>query len=171
MTVTGLLSAFSSWSAECRPLVLASVYETEGSTYSKAGARMLITGDGKFHGMLSGGCLEGDLAERARAVIESGQAQAVTYDLGQNDEELWGLGVGCATVVAPTYSAEISPAKYRGRLVAMFQFNIVLGIFISIVSNWFINQNADVIFGADTEKWRWGTVRLFHGSPGSPGFP
>jgi xanthine/CO dehydrogenase XdhC/CoxF family maturation factor len=95
MTVTGLLSAFSAWSAEGRPLALASVYETEGSTYSKAGAQMLITADGKFHGMLSGGCLEGDLAERARAVIASGQAQAVTYDLGQNDEELWGLGVGC----------------------------------------------------------------------------
>jgi len=95
MTVTGLLSAFAEWSAEGRPLVLASVYETEGSTYSKAGAHMLITGDGRFHGMLSGGCLEGDLAERARAVIESGTPQAVTYDLGQNDEELWGLGVGC----------------------------------------------------------------------------
>jgi len=76
-------------------LVLASVYETEGSTYSKAGAQMLITGDGDFQGMLSGGCLEGDLAERARAVLESGTPQTVTYDLGQNDEELWGLGVGC----------------------------------------------------------------------------
>ena len=95
MTVKGLLGAFSAWSAEGRPLVLASVYETEGSTYSKAGAQMLITGDGRFHGMLSGGCLEGDLAERARAVVETGEPQAVTYDLGQNDEELWGLGVGC----------------------------------------------------------------------------
>ena len=95
MTGTGLLSAFSAWSAEGLPLVLASVYETEGSTYSKAGAQMLMTGDGRFHGMLSGGCLEGDLAERARAVVETGRPQAVTYDLGQNDEELWGLGVGC----------------------------------------------------------------------------
>ncbi|MDH4073337.1 MAG: XdhC/CoxI family protein, partial [Gammaproteobacteria bacterium] len=95
MTVTGILSAFAEWSTEGRPLALASVYETEGSTYSKAGAHMLITGDGRFHGMLSGGCLEGDLALRARAVIESGLPQAVTYDLGQNDEELWGLGVGC----------------------------------------------------------------------------
>jgi xanthine/CO dehydrogenase XdhC/CoxF family maturation factor len=95
MTVTGLLDAFERWAAVKKTLVLASVYDTEGSTYSKAGARMLITGDGNFHGMLSGGCLEGDLAERARAVIDSGMPQAVTYDLGQNDEELWGLGVGC----------------------------------------------------------------------------
>ena len=76
-------------------MVLATVYATEGSTYSKAGAQMLISPDGLFQGMLSGGCLEGDLAERAAAVFASGSPQAVTYDLGQNDEELWGLGVGC----------------------------------------------------------------------------
>ena len=95
MTPKQLQNAFERWSGQGKPLVLASVYETEGSTYSKAGAQMLITEDGDFQGMLSGGCLEGDLAERARAVLESGTPQSVTYDLGQNDEELWGLGVGC----------------------------------------------------------------------------
>ena len=74
---------------------MASVYETLGATYSKTGARMLITGDGQFQGMLSGGCLEGDLAERAAQVAASGQAQQVTYDLRNDDEDLWGLGVGC----------------------------------------------------------------------------
>lgn len=95
MTPRKLQQAFARWSGQGEPLVLATVYETEGSTYSKAGAQMLINSDGDFQGMLSGGCLEGDLAERARAVLESGTPQAVTYDLGQNDEELWGLGVGC----------------------------------------------------------------------------
>jgi len=95
VTPKQLQNSFKRWSRQGKALVLASVYETEGSTYSKAGAQMLITGDGDFQGMLSGGCLEGDLAERARAVLESGSPQNVTYDLGQNDEELWGLGVGC----------------------------------------------------------------------------
>ncbi len=95
MTPKKLQNAFERWTGQNKALVLATVYETEGSTYSKAGAQMLITGDGDFQGMLSGGCLEGDLAERARAVLESGAPQSVTYDLGQNDEELWGLGVGC----------------------------------------------------------------------------
>jgi xanthine/CO dehydrogenase XdhC/CoxF family maturation factor len=95
MMTAGLLQAFDEWSAAGESLVLATVFETEGSTYSKAGAQMLITGDGRFHGMLSGGCLEGDLAERARNVLQTGVPRAVTYDLGQNDEELWGLGVGC----------------------------------------------------------------------------
>lgn len=95
MTVKALQEAFAAWREQQLPLVLATVYETAGSTYSKAGARMLITGDGRFQGMLSGGCLEGDLALRAEAVLASGDPQRVTYDLGPNEEELWGLGVGC----------------------------------------------------------------------------
>ena len=78
MSARKLQKAFSKWSAVGQPLVLATVYETEGSTYSKAGAQMLITGDGLFQGMLSGGCLEGDLAERAAAVIKSGVPQTGT---------------------------------------------------------------------------------------------
>jgi len=76
-------------------LVLASVYDTLGSTYSKTGDRMLIAADGDFQGMLSGGCLEGDLAERAKQAAGTRECQQVTYDLRRNDEELWGLGVGC----------------------------------------------------------------------------
>jgi len=95
MTTKNLLESFRDWRDRELPLVLASVFVTEGSTYSKAGARMLINADGEFQGMLSGGCLEGDLAERAREVLDSGSAQMVTYDLGMNAEELWGLGVGC----------------------------------------------------------------------------
>lgn len=77
------------------PLVLATVYETSGSTYSKPGVRMLIDENGIFQGMLSGGCLEGDLGIRARIVVESGQPQTVTYDLASDNDELWGMGVGC----------------------------------------------------------------------------
>ena len=94
MNVRGLLSFFAERREAGRPMVLVSVFETRGSTYSKAGDQMLIDSDGDFHGMLSGGCLEGDLAARAAKVIESGAPQAVTYDLA-NDDELWGLGVGC----------------------------------------------------------------------------
>ena len=95
MTASALQDAFAAWREQRAPLVLATVYETSGSTYSKAGARMLITGDGRFQGMLSGGCLEGDLVLRAEAVLATGRPQRVTYDLGPNDDEFWGLGVGC----------------------------------------------------------------------------
>jgi sugar porter (SP) family MFS transporter len=61
-----------------------------------------------------------------------------------------GLGVGGASVVSPMYIAEISPARYRGRLVALTQFNIVLGILAAYVSNYVI---AALDLGAT--EWRW----------------
>lgn len=75
-------------------MVLATVYDTVGSTYSKAGGQMLIEAEGQFSGMLSGGCLEGDLVERARQVMRTLKAETASYDLA-GDDELWGLGVGC----------------------------------------------------------------------------
>ena len=90
-----LLQSFHAWRAAGEPLVLATVYETAGSTYSKAGHRILLAANGDYRGLVSGGCLEGDLAERARGVVQSGQAAAVTYDLRDSADELWGLGVGC----------------------------------------------------------------------------
>lgn len=51
-----------------------------------------------------------------------------------------GLGVGVSCVIAPVYISEISPAASRGRLVALFQFNVVFGILIAYVSNYFIGD-------------------------------
>ena len=90
-----LLQSFETWRAAGEPLVLATVYETAGSTYSKAGHRILLAANGDYRGLVSGGCLEGDLAERARGVIATARAAAVTYDLRDSADDLWGLGVGC----------------------------------------------------------------------------
>lgn len=59
-----------------------------------------------------------------------------------------GLGVGASSVVAPLYISEISPANQRGRLVAIFQFNIVLGILIAFLCNYLIQ------LGAEETPWR-----------------
>ncbi len=61
---------------------------------------------------------------------------------------LGGIGVGASSVTAPIYISEISPAKSRGKLVAMFQFNIVLGILVSYLSNYLIGQEGE-------NSWRW----------------
>lgn len=94
MTATDLLGFFDTHRERGEPLALVTVIDTAGSTYSKRGAQMLVNAHGVYRGMLSGGCLEGDLAVRAQTVIESCQPQTVTYDLAA-DDELWGLGVGC----------------------------------------------------------------------------
>ncbi len=59
-----------------------------------------------------------------------------------------GIGVGASTIAAPTYIAEIAPANERGRLVALYQFNIVFGILIAFFSNYLL-QNAG------SAPWRW----------------
>ena len=51
-----------------------------------------------------------------------------------------GVGVGGASVIAPMYVSELSPAKYRGRMVATFQFNVVIGILVAQLSNYFIGS-------------------------------
>lgn len=61
-----------------------------------------------------------------------------------------GLGVGGASVVSPMYIAEISPARYRGRLVAVTQLNIVLGILLAFFSNYLISG-----FNLGSVEWRW----------------
>jgi SP family xylose:H+ symportor-like MFS transporter len=61
-----------------------------------------------------------------------------------------GIGVGVASVVAPIYTAEVAPPRYRGRLVGLVQFNIVLGILVAYLSN-FILANT---LSADI-AWRW----------------
>jgi len=61
-----------------------------------------------------------------------------------------GLGIGGSSVLGPMYIAEIAPAKWRGRLVGLFQFNIVLGILLAYFSNYVVGL---MQFG-DAE-WRW----------------
>ena len=95
MSVRQILATFDAWRANGAPMVLATVYETIGSSYSKAGHRILLGGHGEYQGLVSGGCLEGDLAERARTVLETAKASAVTYDMRDEADELFGLGVGC----------------------------------------------------------------------------
>src|SRR5580658_6036921 len=75
--------------------VLATVVATDGSTYRKSGARMLIMADGSYLGLLSGGCMEADLAAHARQVIDAGTPRAIEYDMRGPDDVLFGLGAGC----------------------------------------------------------------------------
>ena len=61
-----------------------------------------------------------------------------------------GLGIGGSSVLGPMYIAEVAPAKWRGRLVGIFQFNIVFGILVAYFSNYMIGL---MHFGA--LEWRW----------------
>ena len=77
------------------PVVLATVIETAGSTYRKAGAQMLFDRHGEYAGLLSGGCLEGDLQAHAARLFAGDPPRIVSYDVRGPDDQLWGLGSGC----------------------------------------------------------------------------
>lgn len=61
-----------------------------------------------------------------------------------------GLGIGASSVLGPVYIAELAPAKWRGRLVAAFQFNVVLGILVAYTSNYAIR-----LLHLGAAEWRW----------------
>jgi xanthine/CO dehydrogenase XdhC/CoxF family maturation factor len=128
-----ILEALDALAAEGRRGVLATIVEVTGSTYRRPGARMLIDGDGNATGLLSGGCLEGDLAERARAVLEDGRPRTVRYDMSTQEDLVWGLGLGCAGTVRvllervegpadpfPAFLAGCAEARRCGAIATVF---------------------------------------------------
>lgn len=77
-------------------LVIALVVATEGSTYRKPGAFMLLSSSGRRAGLLSGGCLEGDLHEHAlKMLVDDRRCMMHRYDNRSSDDPIWGLGLGC----------------------------------------------------------------------------
>jgi xanthine/CO dehydrogenase XdhC/CoxF family maturation factor len=75
--------------------ILVTIIGTRGSTYRRAGARAVISEDGESYGTISGGCLERDLAERAKSWLIDFQPRVITYDASRADDVVFGLGMGC----------------------------------------------------------------------------
>ncbi|MDO6508233.1 XdhC family protein [Colwellia sp. 4_MG-2023] len=79
--------------------VLATIYKTEGPCYRKAGAMMLFSSQGHQLGMLSGGCLESDIAVTARKVMQTGVTKLLCYDGSDEDDMSFHLGIGCGGTI------------------------------------------------------------------------
>jgi MFS family permease len=65
-----------------------------------------------------------------------------------------GLAIGVSSMICPVYIAEIAPPQWRGRLGALFQLGIVVGIFVALFSNGFVQSQGDAEWGA-ARGWRW----------------
>jgi xanthine dehydrogenase accessory factor len=94
-SVSRILQQDANLRLEGQDYVLATIVDTAGSTYRKSGARMIIERSGDYIGLISGGCLEGDLQLRARSVFDTGRPEIVEYDMRAEDDLVWGLGLGC----------------------------------------------------------------------------
>ncbi|MEC7263566.1 MAG: XdhC family protein, partial [Bacteroidota bacterium] len=79
--------------------VLATVVHVEGSSYRRAGARMLVDEYGNITGAISGGCLEGDALRKALYALEILENRLVTYDTSDEDDAVVGAQLGCNGII------------------------------------------------------------------------
>lgn len=85
--------------AESTKAVLATVVDVQGSSYRLPGARMLISNAGETFGTVSGGCLESDVLERARRVLQTGEPTVLAYDTTGKADSVFSLNMGCNGIV------------------------------------------------------------------------
>jgi xanthine dehydrogenase accessory factor len=88
-----ILSDLDTWRAEDKPIALATVIQTWGSSPRRAGAKMAFTPDGKITGSVSGGCVEGAVYETGVEVLKSNHPQLLHF--GVADETAWEVGLAC----------------------------------------------------------------------------
>src|SRR5207342_3979183 len=120
--ITDVLAAIESMSAQGQKMALATIVAVRGSTYRRPGARLLVPDEGAPVGNISGGCLEGDVADMARIVMEEGTARLAGWDLTADDDAVWGLGLGCngaiEVFIEPAEEAALVAGALRAALEA-----------------------------------------------------
>ncbi|MBG6233632.1 xanthine/CO dehydrogenase XdhC/CoxF family maturation factor [Pedobacter sp. CAN_A7] len=94
-----IIKAFEHAQQSGQKSALATVVQVDGSSYRRAGARMLVTEDGQLTGAISGGCLEGDALKKALLAIFQQENKLVTYDTTDEDDLKFGVQLGCNGIV------------------------------------------------------------------------
>jgi xanthine dehydrogenase accessory factor len=119
--ITDVLAAIESLSAKGERMALATIVAVRGSTYRRPGARLLVPEEGAPVGNISGGCLEGDVADLARAVLRDGAARLAGWDLTADDDAVWGLGLGCNGAIEVFIEPADRAAEVAGALRAALE--------------------------------------------------
>lgn len=101
---------------DTRHVGLATVVKVNGSSYRNVGAKMLVTGNGRWTGGLSGGCLEGDALRKMRHVIETGISMTHTYDTSKADGGPIGAALGCNGIIDVLFEPFVQNATLFARL-------------------------------------------------------
>jgi xanthine dehydrogenase accessory factor len=88
-----ILGIAAGWAAAGETVAIATVVETWGSSPRPAGSRLAVTGSGRMAGSVSGGCIEGAVADVAKGVMANGTPKLL--DFGISDERAWEVGLAC----------------------------------------------------------------------------
>jgi xanthine dehydrogenase accessory factor len=124
-----ILTAIGEGSERGKPMALATIVATTGSTYRHAGARMLIPAEGEPLGNVSGGCLEDDVARIGREVMRTGEPRIATFDLTADDDAVWGFGLGCNG----SFEIFIEPTKGTMEIAELLRLNRT-GCLVTVLS-------------------------------------
>jgi xanthine dehydrogenase accessory factor len=119
--IADVLGAIELLSAKGERMALATIVAVRGSTYRRPGARLLVPEDGAPVGNISGGCLEGDVADLARVVLREGRARLAGWDLTADDDAVWGLGLGCNGAIEVFIEPAERAAEVAGALRAALE--------------------------------------------------
>ncbi|MCH8065079.1 MAG: XdhC family protein [Chloroflexi bacterium] len=161
-----ILADLDRWQQEGEEIALATLVGVEGSAPRLPGARLLLTRSGRMAGSVSGGCVEGDVYERALAVLDSGQPAVASY--GIDDEEGFRVGLSCGgtirVLIEPfatcdawqalrrrveaqepaAFVAALTPAALVGRKLTILPDGSAVGS---------IDPAADEEIGAEARRW------------------
>jgi xanthine/CO dehydrogenase XdhC/CoxF family maturation factor len=88
-----ILAIAAAWRAAGEKVAIATVVETWGSSPRPAGSRLAVTASGRLMGSVSGGCIEGAVADAAKQAMATGAPQLL--DFGVSDERAWEVGLSC----------------------------------------------------------------------------
>lgn len=94
---TTILQVCKRWRGEA--MALATIVKTEGSSYRRSGARVLVRANGETVGGVSGGCLERDVIAHAQKVIATGATILLSYDTTAEEDVVFGVGLGCKGLI------------------------------------------------------------------------
>jgi xanthine dehydrogenase accessory factor len=91
--MTDMLALAAAWKSAGEDVAIATVTETWGSSPRPTGSQLIVTKSGKLEGSISGGCIEGAVAEAALTTIATGVPQLL--DFGVSNEQAWEVGLAC----------------------------------------------------------------------------
>ena len=115
-----LLPDLDTWRAEGQPVARAVVVRTFGSAPRTEGATLLVSGDGRLAGSVSGGCVEGAAFDEVETARATGRSRVIRY--GISDEQAWDVGLACGGTIDVLMEPSIAPdvelaARQLGRAV------------------------------------------------------
>jgi xanthine dehydrogenase accessory factor len=146
MTETrSIIEAYRRATTENVRAALATVVRVQGSAYRRPGARMLVTEAGRTTGVVSGGCLEGDVRERAARVMQTGKPTLVRYDTTTDEDVVWGLGLGCNGIVDVLIEPANESADHLMRFLAECSHSQRRAAFATVIRS---ERNAGVAVGS-----------------------